>query len=115
MKFIICSLLLFFGLNTFAQEKSNNCEVSLTKEAFLINPLPSSCFNSEEVPTISSMSYKIKFPGHPSLNIIRDSLSRKFKFYVETAQKTDNITIFDIKLEDKTIVTPKSIVIKITD
>ena len=116
MKLVFCTLLLFLSLSSFAQEEPNNCDVSLTREAFLKNPIPNSCFgfSIDEIPP-KIKSFKIKFRKHPSLSLHGNQLNELGKRYLKMTPKGDFITIFDIMLEDKSLSTPKTIVIRLKD
>lgn len=113
MKFATLLFVLFFGFNGFAQEQSKTCYADITKEELLENPIHQECFDSYTKETISTLSYKIKFPDHPSLIIRNDSLVRKFRFYVETAKMQDQIVVFDIKFKKEIDAAPKAIMINL--
>ncbi|PNQ75009.1 hypothetical protein C1T31_02410 [Hanstruepera neustonica] len=115
MKLSLFAVLLFLSLNVFAQEEITNCEVTLTKEAFLQKPIPDSCFglSVDEIPP-KIRSFKIKFRKHPSISLHGNQLNGLGKNYLKMTPVGDYITIFDIKLlEESNIKPPKSIVIEI--
>jgi len=113
MKLVIHIVFFLFCINSFAQEKSKNCDIKLTKEAVLKNPFSTSCFNIADDGNFDILSFKIKFIGRPTINISGCELNNKAKFYLMESKIGSFIQIFDIILEDSTLEIPDSIVIEV--